>query len=133
MNKSIKKQINFSILYIILGIVFLTLMFIFDFHPVFIGLSAAFLPTGILLLITYAIGNKNKDFVKKVENKEDERGVMINDKAGYYAFWTTFWLVFALFSLHYFIDFTLVFLFLLLILSMSVIYFFYLIHFNRKF
>ncbi|MDP4160174.1 MAG: hypothetical protein Q8911_10505 [Bacillota bacterium] len=129
-----KKDIAYSIAFIVIGILAGILGFVFQFaRSIMVGVACGFTPTGIGLLLVYKRAKIIPEMRKNIELENEERNVFINTKAGYTAFWISYWYVFCSViisnvinvSFKQFSIFTLIF--------MPVIYFLFVIIYHKKY
>jgi len=92
--KHLKNQILFAIVYIIIGtIALITLVILLvsgniegKLLGIFGGLTFGFLPLGILLLVDVYRIKRNPAMQKQIELKNEERNIFLRDKSGNQAF-----------------------------------------------
>ena len=92
--KHLKNQILFAIVYIIIGtIALITLVILLvsgniegKLLGIFGGLTFGFLPLGILLLVDVYRIKRNPAMQKQIELKNEERNIFLRDKSGNHAF-----------------------------------------------
>ena len=86
----LKKEIIYSGVFILIGIVAL-LGFIVGFEKsTMLGLMSGFIPTGVGIFFVYQIGKKKPKFVNNLQLENEERNIFINTKAGHTAFWVSY-------------------------------------------
>lgn len=93
-NKIIRKEIIYSIVFIIIGIIASIFSVLNIYRDVMIGIAIGFLPTGIGLFVIYKHAKGNPQMIKNIEIEKEERNIFINMKAGYTAFWIMLWYIF---------------------------------------
>lgn len=93
--KRVRREIIFSEIFILIGILALLAGFVFNFQKnIMIGLAAGFTPTGIGMLAIYIYATKHPKLMKNMELENEERNMFINTKAGHTSFWISYWYVF---------------------------------------
>ena len=133
-DKYIKKDIIMAAAFIIIGIVAAITGFVFHYQVgVMTGITAGFLPTGILMIIIYQFAKKKPKMQKNIEIENEERNIFINTKAGSMAFWITYWYIFAVWVLSYIIKITILPFIITTIVFMPVVYFVMVILLHRKY
>lgn len=129
-----KKDITYAITFIVIGVLAGVLGFIFQVaRPIMVGIACGFTPTGIGLLLVYNQAKKKPEMMKNIELENEERNVFINSKAGYTAFWISYWYVVCVvvisnivkLSLKQFGIFTLIF--------MPIVYFLFIFIYHKKY
>lgn len=89
-----KKEIIYSIVFIVIGMLAGILGIVFPVaRSAMVGLASGFIPTGIGLLLVYNHARKSPEMKKKIALENEERNLFINTKAGYSAFWISYWYV----------------------------------------
>ncbi|MFW6030187.1 MAG: hypothetical protein ACOCRO_08035 [Halanaerobiales bacterium] len=133
LEKNISRELLFAKIFVFLGSMSLLLAILNLQRGVMIGLTAGFLPVGILSWYSFARLNENKENLKKYEASNDERNVFIRLKAGYLAFWFNLWIVFALQMLNNFFEIPFRFVGVGIIIIMVLSYFSFLAYYNKKY
>jgi hypothetical protein len=132
--KYIKKDLFFSMIFIFIGAIAGIIGFVFDYQKeVMTGLTAGFLPTGIGMTIVYRIAKKKPELRKNIELENEERNIYINTKAGHTAFWVTYWYIFIAAILYNVISISFLYFLITTICFMPVVYFTFVIIYHRKF
>ena len=132
-DKYLRGDILYSSFFILIGIAALVGYIIGFQKDVMFGLMIGFIPTGIGMLSIYLITKKHPGAARNMQLEKEERNIFINSKAGYTAFWISYWYVFiaSVFrnvvnvSMHNFTIFTLIF--------MPVVYFLFVVIYHRKY
>ncbi|TGE32090.1 hypothetical protein [Desulfosporosinus sp. Sb-LF] len=132
-NEYLKREIIYSAIFILVGIIALTGFVIGFEKPVMIGIAIGFIPTGVGMLLIYQKAKKHAGFGRNIQLEKEERNTYINSKAGHTAFWVSYRYIFIAVvlsnaisvSVQKFAIFTLVF--------MSVVYFLFVAIYHRKY
>ncbi len=132
--RMIKKDILFAVIFIIIGAAAGITGFIFEYQQgMMAGLTIGFLPTGTGMLIMYRYAMKKPELMKNIELEKEERNQYINTKAGYHAFWITYWYIFIAVILHHIIEIPSLTFLIITLCFLPVIYFTLVIIFHRKY
>jgi hypothetical protein len=132
--KYIKKELLYSQVFIIIGLIAGILGFIFEYQKgLMTGITAGFLPTGIGTFVLYKYAKKKPGMKKNIELKNEERNIFINSKAGHTAFWVSYWYIFAALVLHYSIRISLLQFLIVTIIFMPVVYFLFVVIYHKKY
>ena len=110
--KHLKNQILFAIVYIIIGtIALITLVILLvsgniegKLLGIFGGLTFGFLPLGILLLVDVYRIKRNPAMQKQIELKNEERNIFLRDKSGNQAFSLMICLIFGFWLLSLWVN-----------------------------
>jgi ascorbate-specific PTS system EIIC-type component UlaA len=129
----LKREIIYSSIFILIGIIAL-IGFVIGFEkPMMLGIAIGFIPTGVGMLLIYQKAKNHAGFKKNLQLEKEERNIYINTKAGDTSFWISYWyIVIALVfsnvinvSMQRFTIFTLIF--------MPVVYFLFIAIYHRKY
>jgi hypothetical protein len=132
--KFIKKDIRFSLIFIMIGIVAGITGFIFDYQKgIMSGMTIGFLPTGIVMLVLYKYALKKPEMRKNIELEKEERNIFINTKAGYTAFWLSYFYIFISIILYNTIKIPFLHFLKITIIFMPVAYFSLVIYYHKKY
>jgi hypothetical protein len=131
--ESMKKEMIYSGVFILVGILALISFLVGFEKPLMLGLTIGFIPTGVGMLVIYQMAKRHPAAAKNLQLEKEERNIFINSKAGHTAFWISYWyvLIVSVFSnvinvsMQKFAIFTLVF--------MPVVYFLFIAIYHRKY
>lgn len=131
--ESMKKEMIYSGVFILAGILALISFLVGFEKPLMLGLTIGFIPTGVGMLLIYRMAKGHPVAARNMQLEKEERNIFINSKAGHTAFWISYWYVFiaSVFSnvinvsVLKFAIFTLVF--------MPVVYFLFVAIYHRKY
>ncbi len=132
--KYIKKEILFSQIFIIIGLIAGITGFIFEYQKeLMTGLTAGFLPTGIGTMILYKYAKKKPEMKKNIELENEERNIYINTKAGHSAFWVSYWYIFTNVILYNVIKMTFLKFLIITLFFMAIVYFTFVFIYHKKY
>jgi len=132
--KKANKEIIYSAIFIIIGVLALILGYGFKFQAHSMsGIAIGFTPTGIGMLLIYLYSKKNPTLLKNIELEKEERNVFINTKAGCRAFWVSYWYVFIAVMFGSLFDLSLQKFCIITLFFMPITYFSFLIIYHRKY
>ncbi|AEY64528.1 hypothetical protein [Clostridium sp. BNL1100] len=132
--KYIKKELLFSQLFIIIGLIAAITGFIFGYQKeLMTGLTAGFLPTGIGVMVLYKYARKKPEMKKNIELENEERNIFINTKAGHSAFWVSYWYIFVAVILYNIIKITLLKFLTVTLFFMAIMYFTFVFIYHKKY
>lgn len=132
--KYIKKELLYSQIFILIGIIAAITGFIFGYKKeVMTGLTAGFLPTGIGMMALYRYAKKKPEMKKNMELQNEERNIYINTKAGHTAFWISYWYIFAATILYNIIKISLLPFLIVTLFFMPVAYFLFVFIYHKKY
>jgi hypothetical protein len=129
--KHLKSQKIFAMAYIIIGgIALITLIILLvkgniegKQLGITTGVTAGFLPLGILLLVDVNRIKRNPAMQKQIELKNEERNIFLRNKSGYEALNLMIWLIFGLWFLNTWVNIASFWVFPVLLGMMSISYF----------
>lgn len=132
--KYIKKELLYSQIFIIIGLIAGISGFIFGYHKeVMTGLTAGFLPTGIGIMVLYKYAEKKPEMKKNIELENEERNIFINTKAGHTAFWVFYWYIFAAVILYNIVKISLLQFLIVTLFFMPIVYFSFVFIYHKKY
>ncbi len=133
-DKYIKKGFLFSSVFIIIGILAGITGFVFDYQQKLMsGLTAGFLPTGIVMLALYKYSYKKPELRKNIAVENEERNIFINSKAGHTSFWICYFYIFLVFILNYMVEIKVIQFLIITIFFMPIVYFTFVIIYHKKY
>ena len=132
--KYIKKELLFSQLFIIIGLIAAITGFIFGYQKeLMTGLTAGFLPTGIGVMVLYKYARKKPEMKKNIELENEERNIFFNTKAGHSAVWVSYWYIFVAVILYNIIKITLLKFLTVTLFFMAIMYFTFVFIYHKKY
>lgn len=132
--KSIERESMYSKIFILIGIIAGIIGVAFDYQRgLMLGITMGFLPTGIGTLLIYKYGSKNAVMKKNMQLEHEERNIFINTKAGYTAFWISYWYIFLAVVLKHSLKFNLEQFLIGTLIFMPVVYFLFVIIYHKKY
>lgn len=132
-NKEIKNKIFMHIAAAAIGFIALFVGYVLHFQPhTMSGIAIGFIPVGLIGALIYAFGNKEK-LAKQIKIENEERNIFISNKAGYKAFWITYFYVFVITMATNFINISASTLACITLIFMPIVYFSLLIFFHHKY
>jgi hypothetical protein len=132
--KYIKKELLYSQVFIIIGLIAAITGFVFQYQKwLMLGIAAGFLPTGIGTMIIYKHARKKPEMKKNIELENEERNIFINTKAGHTAFWVSYWYIFAAVILYNIVKISLLQFLIVTLFFMPVMYFLFVFIYHKKY
>lgn len=132
--KYIKKELLYSQIFIIIGLIAGISGFIFGYQKeLMTGLTAGFLPTGIGIMVLYKYARKKPEMKKNIELENEERNIFINTKAGHTAFWVSYWYIFAACILYNIVKISLLQFLIATLFFMPIVYFSLVFIYHKKY
>lgn len=134
LNKYLKKELLYSKIFILIGVIAAVTGLIFDYHKeAMLGLTAGFLPTGIGTMFIYKHAGKSPKMVKNIELENEERNIFINTKAGYTAFWVSYWYIFVAVILNSIVNISFQHFLIVTLFFMPTVYFLFVFIYHKKY
>lgn len=134
LEKVMKRDLIFSLVFIIIGILAGVTGYVFRFHTeVMTGLVCGFLPTGIGMLIINLKTKDNPELMKNVELENEERNRFINTKAGHTAFWICYVYIAIATIMYNIIKIAFLHFLVATIIFMPVVYFSFVVFYHHKY
>lgn len=132
--KIIRKELIYSLVFTLIGLIAGVTALVFNYQKgLMIGITAGFLPTGIGSMLIYKYAGKNDKMKKNIELENEERNIFINTKAGYTAFWISYWYIFAAVILNYVVKLTLQQFLITTLFFMPIVYFILTVVYHKKY
>lgn len=135
--KYVKKQILYSKIFIIIGVIAAITVFLFGYRKeingIALGITAGFLPTGIGNLLVYKFARTNPEMQRRLEIESEERNLFINTKAAQTAFWISFWYIGISLLLYSIVKISLLQFLIVTVFFMPIVYFSLLIIYHKKY
>ncbi|WP_425806063.1 hypothetical protein ACHOLT_04505 [Desulfitobacterium sp. Sab5] len=130
----IKKELLYSQIFILIGVIAGIIGFVFQYQKELMsGLTIGFLCTGIGQILVYRYAMKKPELKKNIELQNEERNLFINTKAGYSAFWVSYWYIFIAVILNKAVRISLVQFLVVTLFFMPIIYFLFVFIYHKKF
>jgi hypothetical protein len=132
--KIVKKELIYSQIFILIGIIAGITALVFNYQKeLMLGITVGFLPTGIGTMLVYKYGSKKVRLKKNIELENEERNIFINTKAGHTAFWVSYWYIFIVEILNYSIKLNLQQFLIITLFFMPIVYFIIILIYHKKY
>lgn len=130
----LKKELLYSRIFILVGLIAGVTGLVYDYQKeLMFGLTIGFLASGIGTRLVCQYAGQKPEIKKNLELQNEERNIFINTKAGYTAFWVSYWYIFAAIILNYTIKISLQQFLVLTLFIMAIIYFSLVIVYHKKY
>jgi hypothetical protein len=132
--KYLKKELLYSQIFILVGVIAGITGFIFRYQKELMsGLTIGFLAAGIGTMLVYKYAKNKPDLRKNLELQNEERNIFVNTKAGYTAFWVSYWYIFIAVILNYSLSISLQQFLIVTLFFMPVVYFSFVFIYHNKY
>lgn len=130
----LKKEFLYSQIFILVGIIAGIAGFIFRYQKdLMFGLTIGFLAAGTGTMLVYKYAKNKPELRKNLELQNEERNIFVNTKAGYTAFWVSYWYIFIAIILNYSLKISLQQFLVLTLFFMPMVYFLLVFIYHKRY